>query len=397
LRRRVLPPYVPPSLIIRQMAAVLAFKTATGWRFEERWIKSLNRLLKVASGARFAGCFGYEPHPVLEVTGRCNMKCIHCMVRGGEARRDPPLKIVYRMIDSISTVPEFRMLVLTGGDPLLRPDIYEIIRYARDTGFEVTIATNGTLITREAAVKLSSLEVTGVAISLDFVEPELHDKFRGVPGTWKRTIEGAKNAVEEGLYLQVNITMSKLNLQELSQLLRFADELGSCVILLYQFQPFGRGALRENLSLTSAEFFKVIKTVASLQKNLKTLVIPVGLPEYFAYLSMKTHVLGKMFKGCIAGRGMFYVKWYGDVWPCVFLQKKIGNVLKEPAIEIWEGNELLNKLRDRNNLEEPCKSCRYREVCGGCRSRAYLLTGNPLGSDPECPIKIKLLENLASS
>jgi len=397
LRRRVLPPYVPPSLIIRQMAAVLAFKTATGWRFEERWIKSLNRLLKVASGARFAGCFGYEPHPVLEVTGRCNMKCIHCMVRGGEARRDPPLKTVYRMIDSISTVPEFRMLVLTGGDPLLRPDIYEIIRYARDTGFEVTIATNGTLITREAAVKLSSLEVTGVVISLDFVEPELHDKFRGVPGTWKRTIEGAKNAVEEGLYLQVNITMSKLNLQELSQLLRFADELGSCVILLYQFQPFGRGALRENLSLTSAEFFKVIKTVASLQKNLKTLVIPVGLPEYFAYLSMKTHVLGKMFKGCIAGRGMFYVKWYGDVWPCVFLQKKIGNVLKEPAIEIWEENELLNKLRDRNNLEEPCKSCRYREVCGGCRSRAYLLTGNPLGADPECPIKIKLLENLASS
>jgi len=379
------------------MAAVLAFKTATGWRFEERWIKSLNRLLKVASGARFAGCFGYEPHPVLEVTGRCNMKCIHCMVRGGEARRDPPLKTVYRMIDSISTVPEFRMLVLTGGDPLLRPDIYEIIRYARDTGFEVTIATNGTLITREAAVKLSSLEVTGVVISLDFVEPELHDKFRGVPGTWKRTIEGAKNAVEEGLYLQVNITMSKLNLQELSQLLRFADELGSCVILLYQFQPFGRGALRENLSLTSAEFFKVIKTVASLQKNLKTLVIPVGLPEYFAYLSMKTHVLGKMFKGCIAGRGMFYVKWYGDVWPCVFLQKKIGNVLKEPAIEIWEENELLNKLRDRNNLEEPCKSCRYREVCGGCRSRAYLLTGNPLGADPECPIKIKLLENLASS
>nr|MDO8043216.1 radical SAM protein [Candidatus Baldrarchaeota archaeon] len=397
MRRRVLPPYVPPSLIIRQMAAVLAFKTATGWRFEERWIKSLNRLLKVASGARFAGCFGYEPHPVLEVTGRCNMKCIHCMVRGGEARRDPPLKTVYRMIDSISTVPEFRMLVLTGGDPLLRPDIYEIIRYARDTGFEVTIATNGTLITREAAVKLSSLEVTGVVISLDFVEPELHDKFRGVPGTWKRTIEGAKNAVEEGLYLQVNITMSKLNLQELSQLLRFADELGSCVILLYQFQPFGRGALRENLSLTSAEFFKVIKTVASLQKNLKTLVIPVGLPEYFAYLSMKTHVLGKMFKGCIAGRGMFYVKWYGDVWPCVFLQKKIGNVLKEPAIEIWEENELLNKLRDRNNLEEPCKSCRYREVCGGCRSRAYLLTGNPLGADPECPIKIKLLENLASS
>ena len=397
MRRRVLPPYVPPSLIIRQMAAVLAFKTATGWRFEERWIKSLNRLLKVASGARFAGCFGYEPHPVLEVTGRCNMKCIHCMVRGGEARRDPPLKTVYRMIDSISTVPEFRMLVLTGGDPLLRPDIYEIIRYARDTGFEVTIATNGTLITREVAVKLSSLEVTGVAISLDFVKPELHDKFRGVPGTWKRTIEGAKNAVREGLYLQVNITMSKLNLQELSQLLRFADELGSCVILLYQFQPFGRGALRENLSLTSAEFFKVIKTVVSLQKNLKTLVIPVGLPEYFAYLSMKTHVLGKMFKGCIAGRGMFYVKWYGDVWPCVFLQKKIGNVLKEPAIEIWEGNELLNKLRDRNNLEEPCKSCRYREVCGGCRSRAYLLTGNPLGADPECPIKIKLLENLASS
>jgi len=378
-----------PRLIMRQAATAFAFKTATGWRFEDRWLKSLSKMLKVAAGAKAAGCFGYEPHPVLEVTGRCNLKCPHCEVRGGEVEKDPPLTHVYRMIDSIATVPEFRMLVLTGGEPLLRQDIYEIVKYARNSGFEVTIATNGTLISRETAKKLSSLDITGVAVSLDFIEPELHDKFRGIPGTWEKVMDGIKNAVEEGLYLQVNIALSKLNLHELSQLLRLADKLGSCVVLLYQFQPYGRGALRENLALTPPEFFKVIEETAKLQKELKTLVIPIGLPEYFAYLSAKTPLLNRMFRGCIAGRGMFYVKWYGDVWPCVFLQLNIGNILEEKAVKIWRENELLNKLRDRNNLEEPCRSCRYRENCGGCRSRAYLLTKNPLAADPACPFTSK--------
>jgi len=379
--------YNPFSTFLRQVATALAFKRATGWRFEGRWLRSLGSLLKVAAGARVAGCFGYEPHPVLEVTGRCNMKCIHCMVRGGEEIKDPSLKTVYRMIESIATVPEFKMLVLTGGDPLLREDIYEIIKYAKDLGFEVTIATNGTLITKKVAKRLSSLDVTGVAISLDFIEPGLHDKFRGVPGTWDRTITGAKNAVDEGLYLQINIALSKLNSGELPQLLRFADDLGSYVVLLYQFQPFGRGSSRENLALTSPEFLQVIETVARIQKELETLVVPVGLPEYFAYLSEKTTVFRRMFRGCISGGGMFYVKWYGDVWPCVFLQKSVGNVLEEPALEIWRESTLLNELRDRRNLEEPCRSCKYREFCGGCRSRAYLLTGNPLGADPLCPLK----------
>ncbi|RLE48045.1 MAG: hypothetical protein DRJ31_07935 [Candidatus Methanomethylicota archaeon] len=377
-----------PELIMRQAATALAFKTATGWKFEDRWLKSLGKMLKVAAGAKAAGCFGYEPHPVLEVTGRCNLKCPHCEVKGGEVEEDPPLTRVYKMIDSIATVPEFKMLVLTGGEPLIRQDICEIIKYAKDAGFEVTIATNGTLISKELAKKLSSLDITGVAISLDFIEPELHDKFRGMPGTWEKAMEGAKNAVEEGLYLQINIALSKLNLHELPQLLRLADDLGSCVVLLYQFQPYGRGSSKKELALTPQEFLKVIEETAELQKELKTLVIPIGLPEYFAYLSTKTPPLNKMFRGCIAGRGMFYVKWYGDVWPCAFLQLSIGNILKEKAAKIWSENELLNKLRDRNNLQEPCKTCKYRENCGGCRSRAYLLTGDPLAADPICPFTL---------
>ncbi len=386
MSHKILPFYVPPTLVVRQAVTALAFKMATGWRFEERWLKSLGRLLKVAAGARYAGCFGYEPHPVLEVTGRCNLNCIHCEVRGGEAEADPPLAQIYRMINSIATVPEFRMLVLTGGEPLLRKDIYDIVKYAKDIGFEVTIATNGTLISREAARRLSSLDITGVAISLDFMEPELQDRFRGKHGAWKKALEGMENAVREGLYLQVNIALSRLNLQELPQLLRFADELGSCVVLLYQFQPFGRGSLREEIALTPAEFLKVIEAASSLQRELKTLVVPVGLPEYFAYLAGKAPLLSKMFRGCIAGRGMFYVKWYGDVWPCVFLQTSVGNILEKRALEIWKESELLAKLRDRSNFGEPCRSCQHRENCGGCRSRAYLLTGDPLAADPACPL-----------
>jgi len=350
----------------------------------------LGKLLRVATGARLAGCFGYEPHPVLEVTGLCNLNCMHCEVRGGEAVAHPPITLVYRMIDSIATVPEFRMLVLTGGEPLLRRDIYKIIKYAKDVGFEITIATNGTLISKEVADRLSFVDVAGVAVSLDFIEPEIQDKFRGVRGAWKKAVEGIKNAVKSNLYLQVNITLSRLNFHELPQLLTLADELGSHVVLLYQFQPFGRGATKRNLTLTPLEYMKVIKVVASVQRTLKTLVVPVGLPQYFAYLADKASFLGKMFRGCIAGTGMFYVKWYGDVWPCAFLQTSIGNIIKEPALKIWRNSELLTKLRDRNNLGEPCRSCKYRENCGGCRSRSYFVKGDLMSADPACPLNNRL-------
>jgi radical SAM protein with 4Fe4S-binding SPASM domain len=370
------------SLIIKQIATALTLRRATGWRMG-RWISSLNRLFRVAAGAYGAGCFGYPPHPVLEVTNRCNMRCIHCEVRGGEVRMDPPLENVFKMIDSIATIPEFKMLVLTGGDPLMNSNILEIIDYARSYGFEIVVATNGTLISENMARELSRRWVAGVAVSLDFIEPKLHDYFRGVPGTWIRTMEGVRNSLREKLYLQVNITISKLNLHELPSLLYLADMLGAHVILLYQFQPFGRGLKINSEMLGRSEFLKVIETTINIQKKLNALIVPIGLPEYFAYLSGK--VDSRLIHGCIAGKGMFYVKWYGEVWPCVFLQVGIGNIIKEPAVKIWRGNKILAKLRNRENLEGPCKSCIHREICGGCRSRAYLLTGNIFASDPLCP------------
>jgi radical SAM protein with 4Fe4S-binding SPASM domain len=287
------------------------------------------------------------------------------------------------MINSISTVPEFKMLVLTGGEPFLRPDIYKIIKYAKNLGFEVTIATNGTLLTSDVVKKLSALDVAGVAISLDFTNPRSQDSFRGMHGAWKMAIEGMKNAIKEGLYLQVNITLSRLNLTELPQLLTMADEMSSCVVLLYQLQPLGRGELIRELTLTREEFSYVIEKLLFLQRKLKTLIVPVGLPQYFTFLSDRTP-LKAFFRGCIAGEGMFYVKWYGDVWPCVFLPISIGNVLESTAMEILTKKELISKIKNRTNLEEPCRSCKYRENCGGCRARAYLMTGNLLATDPLC-------------
>jgi len=378
------------SLIVKQIATALFFRRATGWRMS-RWISSLDRMFRVAAGAYGAGCFGYPPHPVLEVTNRCNMKCIHCEVRGGEVRMDPPLENVFKMIDSIATVPEFKMLVLTGGDPLMNSNILEIIDYARSYGFEIVIATNGTLISENMARELSRKGVAGVAVSLDFIEPKLHDYFRGVPGTWIRTMEGIRNSLREKLYLQVNITISKLNLRELPNLLYLADRLGAHVILLYQFQPFGRGSEINSEMLGRSELLKIMETTRNIQRNLNALIVPIGLPEYFAYLFGKADgglmkVDNKLIYGCIAGKGMFYVKWYGEVWPCVFLQVGIGNIIKEPAVKIWRENKILAKLRNRENLEGPCRLCIHREICGGCRSRAYLLTGSIFASDPLCPL-----------
>jgi radical SAM protein with 4Fe4S-binding SPASM domain len=199
-----------------------------------------------------------------------------------------------------------------------------------------------------------------------------------------------KNVLNEGMYLQVNITISKFNISELEDLVRFADKIGAHVILLYTFVSIGRGETFRWLALDREEFFTVIEKASELQGNVKLVISPVAAPWYYAYLASRSRVPVSFWRrfvtGCIAGRGMFYIKPNGDVWPCAFIPVVAGNVLREPAVKIWRG-ELFERLRDRRNLKEPCRSCPFREVCGGCRARAYLKTGDLFAGDPLCPLR----------
>ena len=388
--RRVLPLYVPPTLLLRQATSLLAFKYVTKWHGLNKWLADLPKLLRIAAGAIGIGCFGYPIHPVYEVTASCNLRCLHCHARGGERfKNELDTRGAKKVIENITTVPEFRTLVFTGGEPLVRRDIFELTEYASEVGFYTVLATNATLITQEVAKKLKKCKVWGIAASIDFVEAAKHDEYRGVAGAFKAALKGILNAQKEGLYIQINITLSKRNFTQFQELVKLADKLGAQVILLYQLIPAGRGENLFNETLTSESFNTLIKELLKIQGEINPVIIPVGLPEYFAYLTkslnMNVKATSNIFRGCIAGRGMFYIKPNGDVWPCPFLPLSGGNLLDKSAREVWR-SPLFNLFRNRVNLKGPCKTCGYREVCGGCRARAYAYTRDPLASDPFCPL-----------
>jgi radical SAM protein with 4Fe4S-binding SPASM domain len=368
----------------------MAFRYATKWGGLSRWLSNIHKLLQISAGAIGMGCFGYPIHPVYEVTASCNLRCIHCHARGGEIFKDElDTGDAKKVVENIAGVREFRTLVFTGGEPLVRRDIYELMKYASDIGFHTVLATNATLITQGVARRLKENKVKGVAVSIDFVEPAKHDEYRGAPGAFEAALRGISNAQREGLYTQVNITISKRNITQLRELTKLAERIGAQVVLLYQLIPSGRGENLFDETLTSNSFASLIKELHSIQGEISPVTVPVGLPEYFAYLTkslnLNTKIASNIFKGCIAGRGMFYIKPNGDVWPCPFLPISAGNLLRRSAKDVWR-SPLFTLFRNRENLKGPCKTCGYREVCGGCRARAYAYTRDPLASDPCCPL-----------
>ncbi|MBL7106642.1 MAG: radical SAM protein [Phycisphaerae bacterium] len=390
-KKKSRPFYRPFSLIFRQIISIWVFKLATRWPGMLFWIKNMPSMFKIAAGSTGIGCFGIDYHYVFELTSRCNLNCAHCHV-GNENSRYNELSTeqVKGILDGLAEVSDFKLIVFSGGEPMLREDIYEILFYAKQLGLYPMLATNATLIDKEAAKALKQNGMLGIATSIDSVCPEKHNSYRGSKKAFEGVIAGIKNIRSEGLYIQVNITVSKYNTDELEEILMLADELGAHVVLLYQFIPTGKGVEIADSALDSQEFYEVIKRLHHVQSRISPVVIPVGLPEYFVYLSKKLSlprwISRFVYKGCTAGgRGMFYIKPNGDLWPCPLLPVKIGNVLKNSPKDIWEKNEDILKLKNRKNLKGACGNCEHQEICGGCRARAYAYTKDLYAADNQCP------------
>jgi len=387
----VKPAYEPPSLLYKQLRSALMIRKLTGWSKLPWWAGQANKVLRIAAGCQGIGCFGYPVHPVFEITSRCNLKCDHCHARGGESDGKDELStedVKKRVIDSLAQVDDFRSLIFSGGEPLLREDLVELVGHAKMRGFSPIIATNATLITPDFARKLKKAGNVGIAASIDSTSDEVHDAFRGVSGALKQTMEGIANAAAEGMYIQINITASRMNKNEIPQLIRLADELRAQVILLYQFIPSGRGLESSELELTSEEFREEIILAGKMQKDIHPVIAPVGLPEYWALHNVKMNKGKKndILRGCVCGNGMFYVKPNGDVWPCAFVPMSGGNLKEKDASEIWEKSELFIRLRDRGNLKGICHVCTQREICGGCRARALAKSDDLFAEDSSCPL-----------
>lgn len=389
--KTVKPFYQPPSLLLQQLRSALLIRRLTGWTKLPWWTTQSGKIFRIAAGCQGIGCFGYRVHPVWEVTARCNLSCEHCHARGGEMDGRDELTTEEgksRVIDALAEVQDFKSLIFSGGEPLMREDIFELIGHAKARGFYPIVATNATLITKDVARKLKAAGTLGIAASIDSTRDEVHDAFRKQAGALKMAKDGIANAAAEGMYIQVNITASKINKDELPALLEYADTLRAHVVLLYQFIPSGRGEDSSSLELSAEEFRDEIITAGRVQKNLHPVIAPVGLPEYWALLNV-TRNGGRpsnVLRGCICGNGMFYIKPNGDVWPCAFVPVSGGNLRTKSPADIWNKTKVFSDLRNRDNLKGKCHECSQREVCGGCRARAFARTGDLFAEDDRCPL-----------
>jgi radical SAM protein with 4Fe4S-binding SPASM domain len=328
------------------------------------------------------------------MTAACNLRCIHCHARGGEAHSDElSTAEARRLLKQLAAVREFRMMAWTGGEPLVRRDVFELLAYAQALGFTNTMATNATLIDDEVAGHLRRCGVVIAAVSLDGLDAASHDAIRGVPGAFDAALRGMRALRRAGILLHINITAMEYNLEQLEPLMALVDELGAGILLMYQLVPVGRGRNIDAAALDLGANERLIRFLAEAQHTTRAILEPVAGPQYWPFLLQRSGIergpflrlAETVFHGCCAGRGFVYLKPNGDVWPCPFIEVSCGSVRETSFHTIYATAPVLQDLRAREQrLKGRCGECAYRRLCGGCRGRAWATTGDYLAEDPSC-------------
>lgn len=342
---------------------------------------------------------------VWDITYNCNLRCKHCYANAGKSLGDElgtlQAKQVVDKLDRAS-VP---VVAFSGGEPLVRKDIFQLTKYTNEKGIYVAVATNGTLITKKKAREMREAGIRFTQISLDGASAETHDNFRGIKGVFEKTIRGIKNCVDEGFFVNIAATATKYNYNEIPKIIDLCEDLGVNWFMLYNFVPTGRGEFITENDLTPSEREHVLNELWDrLKKGGKVSVLSTApqfarvaleteinnnekiVPTHFANPSFQGKLvnLAEFIGGCGCGRLYCAIRPNGDIEPCVFFPLKIGNIKNDDFERLWRTNSILKELRNKDILNEKCGSCEYRYYCGGCRARAYGYTGNYLGPDPGC-------------
>ncbi|NIR45644.1 MAG: radical SAM protein [Gemmatimonadetes bacterium] len=338
----------------------------------------------------------YRSHVISwNLTKKCNLRCEHCYISAGriskgEARDELSTEECLRVVDGICEVNPEALLILTGGEPLLRKDVFEIASYANSKGLWVVVGTNGVLITPELCRRMIEAGIRGVALSLDSLEAATHDAFRGVQGAWDNTVEGSKVLRAAGLPFIVQTTIGRHNRDSIVELARFAHELGARVYNLYFLVPTGRGAYTSDIS--ADEYEETLAELMKLQEEFagRMLVNSKCAPHYqrMLYQNDPDSPFLKSFAagagGCPAGTHYLGIRPNGDMTPCPYLPVYGGNLRQRSFREIWEESDVFQRIRRRKTLGGRCGACEFNSVCGGCRARAYGATGDFMAEDPWC-------------
>lgn len=317
------------------------------------------------------------------VTARCNLACAHCYIDADEHGSSGELDTIEGMalIDQIAAVGR-PILVLSGGEPLLRPDIFELAEYASGCGLAVAMGTNGILITDAVAGRVKNAGIRKVAVSLDSTDPGVHDTFRGTSGAWEKAVAGIRSLGRAGVPVQIHATLSGSDVTGIDGIIALGKDLGVRDYQFFFLVPTGRG---EGLAAAPPEAHEAaIARILAHAREPGLSVRPTCAPQFVRVAARMGLDPSQWGRGCIAGTAYCRVTPTGDLTPCPYLPVPVGNIRERPFGDIWYGSGLLAALRDPDLLGGKCGRCEYRRICGGCRARAYG-SGDILAEDPCCP------------
>jgi AdoMet-dependent heme synthase len=350
--------------------------------------------------------FDERPFIVIwETTQACDLSCVHCRACAQPVRSALELSTAEakRLIDEVAAL-EAPVFVLTGGDPLKRPDVFELVQYASDRRVRISLTPSATpLLTQEAILRLKQCGLARLAISLDGPTAEIHDKFRRVPGSYDWTLNAVRWAREIGLPVQINTTITRHNLQYIDSMIALLEQLDIVLWSVFFLVPTGRGSTIDLIS--AEEFEQVFEKLYQTSQRVKFDIKSTEAQHYRRFLlqrrteeKRKGNIpsaspmlgtstpdgIGRAPRGINDGKGFVFISHLGEVFPSGFLPISAGNVRKQSLADLYRHSPLFVGLRDTANLKGKCGVCEFREICGGSRARAYALTGDIFAEEPCC-------------
>jgi len=392
----------------------------------------------------------FKPRLVFwEVTKGCNLRCVHCRATATElsSPSDLPTDAALRVIEQIASFAS-PILVLSGGEPLFRADIFQLARYATDRGLRVALATNGTLVTQPVAQNIVDSGVRRVSMSLDGADAATHDIFRGIPGAFDATLRGFRILKDLGMSMQINMTVTRHNAHQLPTLFDLARSIGADALHTFLLVPVGCGVdIAEEQMVAPDEYERILnwfydrsltgeielkatcaphyfRVAKQRQVEAKKATAPTSAPQAQSHernaigptdmlmpsgtgIALHPHArrgganggghghsesMNAMTKGCLAGTGVCFISHEGEIFPCGYLPVKAGDLRQQTFAQVWTNSQVFEELRDTSNLQGKCGCCEFRNICMGCRARAFAASGDMMAEEPFCIYQPKSLE-----
>ncbi len=333
-----------------------------------------------------------------ETTRRCHYNCRHCRAEAANRPYEGELSTeeAFGLLENIASFSK-PIIILTGGEPMIREDIYEIASYGTSLGLRMVMAPCGNLMNRENTRKMIDAGISRISLSIDGPDRESHDSFRQVPGAFDGALKACELAKGAGLEFQINTTVTRFNYRSLDRILNLAKELGAVSFHPFMLVPTGRGKDLEEFVIDAAEYEEILNWIYRQSLEGEIQIKPTCAPHYYRIFRQReeeagrkvtpaTHGLNAMTKGCLGGQGFAFISHTGRVQICGFLEEKAGDIRESEGDfqRIWEDSPLFGKIRDRNNYRGKCGRCGYWKVCGGCRGRAFAASGDPMEEEPYC-------------